>query len=156
MKYLVLTIQSSREEWLSEAIVAFSSKINRYQALEVKEIGSVKFARLAKDKKLKVESELILKKIECDDLVVLFDQRGKSSTSEKFSSDLERIKSQGARRVIFVVGGAFGVSDEVRKRANVVLSLSSMVMNHHVALVVVLEQIYRSLSIEKNLPYHNP
>lgn len=57
--------------------------------------------------------------------------------------------------MIFCVGGAFGFNEEIRKRADAVISLSSFVLNHHVAQAVVLEQVYRAISIQKNLPYHN-
>jgi 23S rRNA (pseudouridine1915-N3)-methyltransferase len=63
--------------------------------------------------------------------------------------------SRGKSRIVFCVGGAFGFNDELRTRADTVISLSSLILNHHVAQAVVLEQVYRAISIQKNLPYHN-
>jgi 23S rRNA (pseudouridine1915-N3)-methyltransferase len=156
MKYLALTIQSTKENWLKEAILDFSKKINRYQKFEILEIKSVKLERVAKDQKIQSESEILINHFDPLDTVILFDQRGKTFSSEAFSRELEKIKRRGPKRVVFVVGGAFGVSDTVRERADLIVSLSSMVMNHQIALLVVLEQIYRAICIEKNLPYHNP
>jgi 23S rRNA (pseudouridine1915-N3)-methyltransferase len=156
MKFLALIIQSTKQDWLKEAMLDFSQKINRYQKFEILEIKSVKLDRLAKDQKIQSESEILMNYIDPSDTVVLFDQRGKTFSSEAFSRELEKIKGRGPKKLVFIIGGAFGVSDLIRNRANLMVSLSSMVMNHHIALLVALEQIYRAICIEKNLPYHNP
>lgn len=157
MKFVVLSIQSSKEVWFVQACHEFLNKIKRYQQIDLLEMKSVRLGRAVSDNKVKLESDLILSQISHADLVVLFDQNGKSYTSNTFSVELEKLKLHGgSKRIVFIIGGAFGVNAELKKRADLIVSLSTMVMNHHVAQVVVLEQIYRAICIEKNLPYHNP
>lgn len=157
MKSQLITVQSSKEEWLEGAIQSFLSKIRRYQQFELIQLKSAKLSRLDQVEKIKIESEMLIKHIDPFDYVILFDQRGTLITSENFSSELKKIKLHGSsKKLVFIVGGAFGVTEELRNRANLLVSLSKMILNHHVALVVVLEQVYRAICIEKNLPYHNP
>jgi 23S rRNA (pseudouridine1915-N3)-methyltransferase len=73
----------------------------------------------------------------------------------QLASRLENWLNKGRSRIVFVVGGAFGFDDRLRTRADEVISLSNFVLNHHVAEAVALEQVYRAISINKNLPYHN-
>ena len=76
--------------------------------------------------------------------------------SIKFSEHLNRILGSGKKQVYFLIGGPYGVSDEIKKRASLKVNLSPFTLNHLVAQVVLLEQIYRGFMILKNLPYHNP
>jgi len=156
VKCQLITVRSSTDDWLEVALQSYLAKIRRYQQFEIIELKSAKLGRSEQAEKIKIESEMITKQIDPSDYVILFDQRGVSLTSENFSSELEKIKTRGIKKVVFIVGGAFGVTEELRSRANIVVSLSKMVLNHHVALVVVLEQIYRAICIEKKIPYHNP
>jgi 23S rRNA (pseudouridine1915-N3)-methyltransferase len=105
--------------------------------------------------KRKSESKLFLERLKPTDLVVVFDERGEAFSSLQFSKKLERWLAAGRSRLVFCVGGSFGFDDEMRSRADQVVSLSSFVLNHHLAQAVVMEQLYRSFSILKNLPYHN-
>jgi 23S rRNA (pseudouridine1915-N3)-methyltransferase len=98
---------------------------------------------------------LLLSVLAKDDFIVLFDERGKTFNSIEFSKKVENILSSSKRRGVFIIGGAYGVSDEVRARAQLVVTLSPMVMNHLLAQTVALEQIYRAFTILKNTPYHN-
>ena len=75
--------------------------------------------------------------------------------SYKNSEQLEKATTSGKKRIVFIIGGAFGVSDEIKKQAHLKVGLSAMVMNHLVAETVALEQIYRSLTILNRIPYHN-
>ncbi len=87
--------------------------------------------------------------------MVLLDEQGKGLTSKAFSKELVQWVESGKKRVVFVIGGSYGVSDAVKTRANIKLKLSDFVLNHWVAQIVLTEQIYRALAIWRNLPYHN-
>lgn len=89
------------------------------------------------------------------DEVILFDERGKSYDSRGFSKELERKLGGGKKRIVFIIGGAYGVDDRIRAVAKSQICMSSFVLNHLVAQTVALEQIYRALCIYKNIPYHN-
>ena len=102
------------------------------------------------------EGERVMKKIDARDFVVLMCERGQSYTSERFASDvLCKSGDLGHGRLVFVIGGPFGHGEEVRARADVSLRLSEMVMNHRVARMVLLEQIYRAWTIVRGEPYHH-
>jgi len=148
-------LESQKEDWALEAQVLYSEKIKRFSDFEILKIKSPAVARDNKDYKVEEESKLILSKLKPDDYLALFDEGGKLFDSIEFAQNFKRMQESNPKRIIFLIGGAFGVSEEIKKRANQKLSLSKMVMNHHVALNVSLEQIYRAFTIIKGIPYHN-
>ena len=105
--------------------------------------------------KISFEGKALIKKMTADDFVILCDERGKKFDSLQFSDAHLKAQQSGKKRIVFVIGGAFGVSEDIRKRAQLTISLSTMVMNHLIAESVLLEQIYRSFTIQKRIPYHN-
>jgi 23S rRNA (pseudouridine1915-N3)-methyltransferase len=155
MKIVLMYLESQKEDWALEAQALYSEKIKRFSDFEILKIKSPSVARDKKEYKVEEESKLILSKIKSDDYLALFDEGGKLFDSIEFAQNFKRIQESNPKRIIFLIGGAFGVSEEVKKRANQKLSLSKIVMNHHVALSVALEQIYRSYTILKGIPYHN-
>lgn len=155
MKFKLITIESSKEKWFDEATSLYNKKINGFCSFERISIKAKGLERKHKDQKKEGESALILDKLKTTDFVILCDERGKSFNSIQFSQKLVSYLENGHSNIVFVVGGAYGVSTDLRNRANLIWSLSDMVMNHFVAQVVVLEQIYRALTIWKGTPYHN-
>lgn len=107
-----------------------------------------------KDKK-KWEGEKILEKIAPQDLVIVLDEHGKTMTSPKLSDQLTRWTDDPAFAPCFIIGGAFGLSEEVLTKSRFKLSLSPMTFPHEMARVILLEQVYRALSIAKGSPYHH-
>ncbi len=89
------------------------------------------------------------------DYVVLLDERGTQYRSVEFAQWIQKRLNSGVKRVVFVVGGAFGFSDEIYERANGKISLSAMTFTHEFVRVVFAEQIYRAFTILRNEPYHN-
>lgn len=155
MKIVLIYLESQKEDWALEAQSVYSEKIKRFCDFEILKIKSPAVARDNKDYKVEEESKLILSKLKSDDYLALFDEGGKIFDSIEFAQNFKRIQESNPKRIIFLIGGAFGVSEEIKKRANQKLSLSKMVMNHHVAISVSLEQIYRTFTIIKGIPYHN-
>ncbi len=102
------------------------------------------------DKQKIYEGELLLKSLPKDVFLIALEERGKQFTSPEFSRYLENI----VQPIVFIIGGAYGLSAEVRDRANLILSLGEMTMPHILARVVLVEQIYRVYTIVKNHPYH--
>ena len=100
------------------------------------------------------EGELILRQIQDGDHVVLLDEHGKERRSIDFASWLEK-KSQNVRRLVFVIGGAYGFADSVYQRGNEKVSLSQMTFSHQMVRMIFVEQVYRACTIIKGEPYHN-
>lgn len=155
MKFVLYNLATAKEAWADEAARLYTQKISHFNPFEIQTLKPKKSSRDEAAVKKKEESELILSSLSNDDFVVLFDERGKSFNSIEFSKKVESILSSSKKRAVFIIGGAYGVSDEVRNRAQLVVTLSPMVMNHLLAQTVALEQIYRAFTIIRNLPYHN-
>ncbi len=150
-----LFVGGDKEEWLQVFEREYETKLARHYRTEITRMKPSKDERAQADVKRKAECELFSSKFKPTDFVVLFDERGENLTSIVFAKKMEQWMARGKSRLVFCVGGAFGFNDEIRKRADIVISLSSFVLNHHVAQAVVMEQVYRAISIQKNLPYHN-
>ena len=101
------------------------------------------------------EAELIFKKINPSDFLVLLDDKGKEYTSIQFAAYLESLFNQSLKNIVFVVGGAYGFSDELYKRANAKLSLSKMTFSHQIIRAIFAEQLYRAFTIIHKEPYHH-
>lgn len=155
MKAILFDFKTAKEEWFDLAVATYTKKLNPYIPFEVISLKSSKSDRDDAASKKKQESEDLLKKITSDDYVILFDEKGKDLDSIQFSKQIEAAQMSGKKRLVFIIGGAFGVSDDIKSRAQLKVSLSKMVMNHLVAETVALEQIYRSFTIIKRIPYHN-
>lgn len=150
-----LFVGGDKEPWMREFEAEYEKKVSRFYKTEIVRMKPSKDDRAQGDVKRKSESKLFLDRLKPNDYVVVFDERGESFTSIQFSKKMERWLGTGRARIVFCVGGAFGFDDGMRSRADQVVSLSSFVLNHHLAQAVVLEQVYRAISIQKNLPYHN-
>lgn len=103
----------------------------------------------------RVESERILAALKPGERVVVLDERGKVLTSPQFAERLGTWRDQGVRQVVFVIGGAYGMTDAVRERADLVLTLSAMTFPHQLVRVLFAEQLYRAASILQGSPYHH-
>jgi 23S rRNA (pseudouridine1915-N3)-methyltransferase len=104
----------------------------------------------------KEEGKLILSKLQTDDYLVLLDENGKQLTSMELAQWTERRLASSGRRLVFLVGGAFGFAPEVYARAQEQLSLSKMTFSHQMVRLFFIEQLYRAMTILRNEPYHNP
>ena len=156
MKLILLTFSSSKEEWFQQAKEVYTNKLQHFVSFEVEALKTSKMDRSQKDQKKRWESEQLMRFIKPDDLVVLLDEKGKPLDSEKFAWWLEREGlNKSYKRILFVVGGAFGVGSDVKARAQLTLQMGPWTLNHLVAQTVLMEQLYRAFTIIKGLPYHN-
>lgn len=101
------------------------------------------------------EGAAILKQVKDGDTVFLLDERGKSYGSPEFAALIDKEQQEGTKRLVLIIGGAFGVSEEVKKRANITLSLSKMVFPHMLVRLILVEQIYRAMTILEGGKYHH-
>lgn len=155
MKFLILEASTAKEKWSDLAVENYLEKISHFFKIELQACETASRSRQQKDVKLKEDSEAILKKIKDDDYVILLDERGENLDSIAWSKSIEKIMNSGKKRAVFILGGAYGVDQRVKDRAQKKICLSPMVLNHLVARTVLLEQVYRSLTLINNLPYHN-
>ncbi len=155
MKSVLFDFKTSKEAWFETASQLYIKKINGFWNFEITTLKTLKQGRDDAASKKSFEETELLKKISSDDFIILFDETGRSLNSIQFSEQLEKATTSGKKRIVFIIGGAFGVSDEIKKQAHLKVGLSAMVMNHLVAETVALEQIYRSLTILNRIPYHN-
>ncbi len=130
----------------------YLERIKRYASCEVSE---VKEQQGSTPKRLIVlESEKLIGAIERDDFVVLLDENGSEFSSPQLADFISQQQLAGTKRLAFVIGGFAGVSDEVRRRADVHLALSRMTLTHELARLILTEQIYRAFTLLAGLPYH--
>lgn len=149
-------LQTSKEPWLTEAQQVYTKKLQGFTKFELVALKSPNLARGQQAQKSEVESELILKKLSGKERLILFDEKAwKPKSSVELSQKLVSEFEGAASKFVFVIGGAFGFSDALKAKANLRISLSNLTMNHHVAQLMALEQLYRAFSIWKGLPYHN-
>jgi len=156
MKIKLFFIGKENLEELQVASQDYISKINGYNSFEIEAIPYLKNAKsLPAELQKKQEGELFLKKIAAQDIVVLLDERGQELTSLQFSQFIQQRLNSGSKRILFLIGGAFGFSEELYHRANFKLSMSKLTFPHKLARLFFVEQLYRSFSILKGEPYHH-
>ena len=156
MKIVLLTIGKTSEMYLIEGIAQYQKRLKNYTQFEMLEILNIKNAKSFSNAELmKKEGKLILKQLQSSDHLVLLDDKGKDFTSPKFSEKLQSWMLSGKKRLVFVVGGAYGFSEEVYARGNEKLSLSKMTFSHQMVRLFFVEQIYRGYTILNNEPYHH-
>jgi len=156
VKIKLVFIGKENLEELQAAWQDYISKINNYNPFEIEAIPYLKSTKsLSVEVQKKQEGELFLKKIATQDIVVLLDERGKEYSSLQFSQFIQQRFNSGCKNVLFLIGGAYGFSEELYQRANFTLSMSKMTFPHKLARLLFVEQLYRAFTILKREPYHH-
>lgn len=156
MKICLLVVGKTTTDFLREGIDEYASRVSRFIPFEIRVIPDVKTSRkLTPQLQKEAEGELILAQIQGGDHVVLLDERGREFTSREFSDFLEQKTLSVPKTLFFVVGGPYGFSPAVYARADSKLSLSRMTFPHEMVRLFFVEQIYRALTIARNMPYHH-
>lgn len=156
MNIELLCIGKENADAFEDAINQYIKKIKLYNNFNIVVIPYLKNTKsLSFDEQKKKEGELILKKIENSDFVVLLDEHGKENTSVEFAKFIQQKLNSGIKKLIFVIGGAYGFSPEVYQRQNVQISLSKLTFPHLMTRLIFAEQLYRSFTILHNEPYHH-
>lgn len=156
MKVELWVIGKTNESYFKEAIEVYHKRIQRYLPFSYLVIPDVKNAGKLSPEQLKAkEGDLILKRLKAEDGLILLDERGKSFSSTAFATWLDKQFQSPFKRLVFLVGGAYGFSPELYQRANSKLSLSKMTFSHQMIRPFFLEQLYRAMTILRNEPYHN-
>ena len=156
MKIVLLTLGKTSQKNIKEEILLYSKRLSHYTDFELQEIPSQKSStKISQSELKKSEGQMIMKYLNSSDYVVLLDENGKSYSSIDFSKKIEKFRLNSLKRVVFVIGGAFGFSDELYSRCNEKASLSNMTFSHQMVRLFFVEQLYRAFTIINNEKYHH-
>jgi len=156
MKICLLVIGKTDEAYLQKGIELFLKRIPHYISFEMKLIPDIKNSKnLSEDQQKEKEGDLILQQISTSDELFLLDEQGMEVSSTEFARFLEKKMISGIKRLVFVIGGPYGFSQNVYSRANGKVSLSKMTFSHQMVRLIFLEQLYRAMTILKGEPYHH-
>ena len=155
MKTILILVGKTTDKHFQAGINDYAERISHYMPFDIVTIPELKNTKsLSEDQQKTMEGELILKQLQASDTLVLLDEHGKELRSIELAKWLEQ-KQQTTRRLVFVIGGPYGFSEAVYKRANEQLSLSRLTFSHQMVRLVFTEQIYRACTIIKGEPYHH-
>lgn len=156
MKITLLTVGKTDIRWVREGLEIYISRLKHYIPFSLTEIPELKNASsLSKDQIKAREGELILKSLKPSDEVILLDEHGKEYTSMEWARNMEKRMSGSGRDMVFVIGGAYGFSDDVYSRCDGKVSLSKMTFSHQMVRTIFAEQLYRAFTIIRGEPYHH-
>ena len=154
MEIKLLVVGKTKNKELISLISNYVKRIKLYNKFQIIEVSSTKSKKNNENEIKKIESENILKKVKNNDLLILLDEKGNNYNSREFANFV-KIKTQENKTIIFVIGGAFGFSNELYSKSNGSISLSNMTFSHQIIRLFFAEQLYRAFTILNNHPYHN-
>lgn len=158
MRYRIISVGRIREKYFIEGIAEYLKRLNRYCKIEIvdglEEKTSPRSGEAQILQTLNREGERILALLDSDETLVILDSNGQMMTSEELARHIDKWNTGGGSRVSMVVGGSWGLSDAVKKRAHLAVSLGKITLPHQMAVLVLTEQIYRGFRIIKGEPYH--
>jgi 23S rRNA (pseudouridine1915-N3)-methyltransferase len=154
VKILLLQIGKTDESYLQEGCSIYESRLKHYVGFDTETILWNK-KNISIEEQKNQEGQLILKKINIQDFLVLLDEKGREFNSMEFSHWIQKNMNAGIKRLVIVIGGPFGFSDDVYARANQKIALSQMTFSHQMVRLFFLEQLYRGFTILKGEKYHH-
>ena len=156
MTIKLVCIGKTDKRELEDLIKIYSDRLQHYVKFEMEIIPDLKKTKnLDENQQKSREGALILSGLQNSDFVVLLDENGKQFNSESFSEYIQKRMNTGLKRLVFIIGGPYGFSEEIYQRANSKLSLSKMTFSHQMVRLFFTEQLYRAFTILKNEPYHH-
>lgn len=154
MKIEIWWIGKTFQDFTQKGYTVFLKRIEKFNPIGIVEFEEIKGQSNPVSLK-KMEAEKILAKLKPDDFLILLDENGKSFTSVEFADFIQKKENQSIKKLVFLIGGAYGFDERVYERANDKLSLSSMTFSHQLIRLIFMEQLYRAYTIMNNFPYHN-
>ncbi len=150
----ILAVGGIKTTYWKDAIKYYQQRLNHWrdvQEINVKDGDSA----LPSPERNKWEGQRLIQALQPSDYVICLDEKGKSFTSQEFAKFLEKNSENATKTPCFVIGGAFGLDQEVRDKANFLMSLGPMTFPHELARVLIYEQLYRAEAILRGVPYHH-
>ena len=156
MKITLLLIGKTDAAYIREGILEYEKRLKHYINFNIEVIPELKRNKnLTVELQKKREGDLILAKSFTGKELHLFDEKGKTFSSQEFASFLQKKMASGLKELVFVIGGPYGFSKEVYKQSNSKISLSKLTFSHQMVRILCVEQIYRAFTILKGEPYHH-
>ncbi|MBQ5778204.1 MAG: 23S rRNA (pseudouridine(1915)-N(3))-methyltransferase RlmH [Oscillospiraceae bacterium] len=151
----IVCVGKLKEKFFIDACCEYTKRLSAYCRLSVVEVSEVPVRTAAEiERALEEEGKRILAKIPSDAYVIAMCVEGGQMPSDKLAAKLSSLKVNGVSKICFLIGGSNGISENVKSRAALRLSMSEMTFPHHLARVMLLEQIYRAFKIEEGSGYH--
>lgn len=158
MRFYVICIGKLKDAYLRDGVAEFVKRMRPYGGITITELNESKIGDKPSDADRKQvvveEGERLLKNVPKNAYTVLLDVYGKTMSSEDLAKTVAKLEVDSVSDMAFIVGGAFGVSDELRRSVNYKLSFSPMTFTHQMVRLLLVEQIYRASKINRNEPYH--
>ena len=156
MEIQLLFVGKTKKKYLVDELDAYKSKILRFVKFSFVCVEESKANKKINLKQIREkEFKLILKKIAPNDFVIILDEKGKMLNSIDFATEIQSYMNKGKKRIIFIIGGAFGLSNKIYDKFKIRIALSRMTFSHQMIRLFFCEQLYRAFSIINNHPYHN-
>ena len=155
MKVTLLMIGRTEEEYLRNGFMEYESRIRHYLSLTTIIVPGLKQKNISVQQQKQEEAELLLKRLNPEDVVILLDEKGKHYTSQAFAGFIQDKMNAGIKNMVFVIGGPFGFDSKMYQRANGTVSLSLMTFSHQMVRLIFAEQLYRAMTILRKEPYHH-
>ncbi len=154
MKIRILTVGKLDNKHYKALSELYLKRISHYLSVSSDHIKAERIASLSASEIKSRESKKLLQRLPRDEYVIALDRTGKQLASEEFAQMFDELSFRGRKKITFVIGGPIGLDDEILRRADLVLSLSEMTFAHELVSVILLEQIYRALTILRGEQYH--
>lgn len=156
MKIKIWSVGKANEPYVKAGIELFTNRISHYYPIDWKIIPSPKTASAQSINNVKkIESENILRLLNTEDTLIALDEKGKQISSEQLAFFIQKKANERVKDITFLIGGAYGFNEDLKKRANLLWSLSPLVFPHQLVRLILAEQIYRACTIIKNEKYHH-
>src|SRR5690606_9871568 len=156
MKIYFWSVGKPHEPYVKEGIEQFTKRISHYYPVEWRIFSSAKnAAQLSESEIKKSESSLILNALQNEDVLIALDENGKQWNSPELANFIQQKANESAKNLVFLIGGAYGIHDDLLKRANNKWSLSKLVFPHQLVRLILAEQVYRACTIIRNEKYHH-
>lgn len=158
MKFTFLTIGKIKEKWMRQGIDEYLKRLSPIAKVEILSPDEEKMSEnpspALKEKVMEKEGEKLLKYLKDEDFLILLDLKGKPVTSEELAHIIRQKMVSGTSHFFFMIGGPYGNGENIRKRANLKISISAMTFTHQMARLILAEQVYRAMKIIRHEPYH--
>ena len=158
MKFTFLTIGKIKEKWMRQGIDEYLKRLSPIAKVEILSPDEEKMPEnpspALKEKVMEKEGEKLLKYLKDEDFLILLDLKGKPVTSEELAHIIRQKMVSGTSHFFFMIGGPYGNGENIRKRADLKISISAMTFTHQMARLILVEQVYRAMKIIRHEPYH--
>ena len=156
MKLQLIVVGKTNQHFVKQGLDEFCSRLTHYYPFELEIIPDIKNTQhLSVEQQKEKEGEKILQSFQPGDCIVLLDEHGKEFTSVQFAGYIEKKAHSGSKRLVFVIGGAYGFSSAVYEAAHEKMALSKMTFSHQLIRLIFIEQLYRAMTILHHEPYHH-